>query len=106
MKNLVLLLLLFTPILANGVYPKRGMSYNVAKVSTQLKDKNYTVEVGRRFHIGLQKNESVKYVITVPVLLSNTAIGIAADENVKKLRVVIYTQLNSDSKVKLNSSLA
>jgi hypothetical protein len=81
-----------------GIFPRRGLSANVSKVTSQLKDKNYTIEGSKRFHIGLKKNESVRYVVTVPVYLSKTAIGIATDENVKKVKIVLFTQLNKESK--------
>lgn len=98
MKNLIFIsVLILSLFLSMAVVPGKGLSVNVNKVIAQLKDKNYTVEAGRRFHIGLKKNQSVKYVVTAPVYLSKTAIGIAADENVKKLRIVIFKQLNKES---------
>ena len=97
-KVLFLSLILLSPILSNAVFPGRSLAANVNRVTSQLKDKHYTVEGGRRFHIGLKKNESVRYVITVPVYLSKTAIGIATDENVNKVRMVLFTQLNEESR--------
>lgn len=98
LKILLLSFILLNPILSNGVFPGRGLSSNVSRVISRLKDMHYTVEGGRRFHIGLKKNESVRYVITVPVYLSKTAIGIATDENVKKVRMVLFSQLNEESR--------
>jgi hypothetical protein len=101
MKNLILLLLSsisFYSICSMTAFPGRNLAANVNRVTARLNEKNYTVEGDRRFHIGLKKNESVRYVITVPVYLSKTAIGVATDENVKKVRIVLYSQLNRESK--------
>lgn len=100
MKILVFLLftgLSFTSLFSMAIFPGRGLSANVDRVTSQLKDKKYTIEGDRRFHIGLRKNESVRYIITVPVYLSKTAIGIATDENVKKVKIVLYSQFDKDS---------
>jgi hypothetical protein len=90
LKALLLSFILLNPILSMAVFPGRGLAANVSRVTSQLKARHYTVEGGRRFHIGLKKNESVRYIVTAPVYLSKTAIGIATDENVKKVRVVLF----------------
>jgi hypothetical protein len=95
---LVLSLLLLHPIFSNAILPGRGLSANVNRVISQLKDKQYTIEGGRRFHIGLKKNESVRYVITTPIYLSKTAIGIATDENVKKFRMVLFSRFEEETR--------
>ncbi|HMV43831.1 MAG TPA: hypothetical protein PK079_20300 [Leptospiraceae bacterium] len=97
-KSIAILLIVLSPICSMAILPGRSLSANVSKVVNRLKEKNYTIEGGRRFHIGLKKNESVRYVITVPVFLSKTAIGIATDENVNKVRVVIFSQISSEGK--------
>ncbi len=98
LKILLLSFILLNPILSNAVFPGRGLGANVSRVISRLNDMHYTVEGGRRFHIGLKKNESVRYVITVPVYLSKTAFGVATDENVKKFRMVLFSQLNEEAK--------
>lgn len=101
MKNsiaLILLILIGTFNLSMAVLPNRSLATNVNRVTNRLKDMNYTIEGGRRFHIGLKKNESVRYVITAPIYLSKTAIGIATDENVKKVRMVLFSQMSPDAK--------
>jgi hypothetical protein len=76
---------------AGGLSPKKSQSALVTGIVSDLKSKGYLLEPKSQFHIKLKVNESVRYIITSPFFLSNTMVGIASDETVKKIKVLIYT---------------
>lgn len=100
LKKIVLICMAFlslsSSLLAGGIYPKRGITSNVTSVVSDLKAKGYILEPKSQFHIRLKPKESVRYIITSPFYLSNAALGIATDESVKKVQILLYTLSNRD----------
>jgi hypothetical protein len=78
-------------IQAGGLAPKKSQSTLVSGIVSDLKSKGYLLEPKSQFHIKLKVNESIRYIITSPFFLSNTMVGIASDETVKKFKVLFYT---------------
>ena len=87
---------LYIPLLSGGIYPKKGITNNVTSVVSDLKSKGYILEPKSQFHIRLKPKESVRYIITSPFYLSNAALGIATDESVKKVQILLYTLSGRD----------
>ncbi len=87
---------LYTVLFSGGIYPKRGITNNVSSVVSDLKSKGYILEPKSQFHIRLKPKESVRYIITSPFFLSNAALGIATDESVKKVQILLYTLTGRD----------
>ena len=87
---------LYVPLFAGGIYTKKGITNNVISVVSDLKSKGYILEPKSQFHIRLKPKESVRYIITSPFYLSNAALGIATDESVKKVQILLYTLSGRD----------
>ena len=92
----IFFLFLILPLISGGLSPKRGLVGNVSNITTELKSKGYILEPKSQFHIKLKPNESVRYIITAPFFLSNTLVGIAGDDTVKKIKVLLYTLSGRD----------
>jgi hypothetical protein len=92
----VIVFSLCNPLFSGGIYPKRGITNNVSSVVSDLKSKGYILEPKSQFHIRLKPKESVRYIITSPFYLSNAALGIATDESVKKVQILLYTLSGRD----------
>jgi hypothetical protein len=91
-KFVLYFLFLMNPSLqSGGLSPKKSHSTLVSGVVSDLKSKGYLLEPKSQINIKLKVNESVRYIITSPFFLSNTIVGIASDETVKKIKVLFYT---------------
>ncbi len=76
---------------AGGLSPRKSQSGAISSILSELKSKGYILEPKSQFHIKLRNSESVRYIIASPFYLSNTMLGVAGDENVKKFRILLYT---------------
>jgi hypothetical protein len=76
---------------AGGLSPKKGQGGAISSILSVLKSKGYILEPKSQFHIKLKTGESVRYIIASPFYLTNTMVGVAGDENVKKFRILLYS---------------
>lgn len=89
--------ILLTILFSSGIYP--GALFPIRGVSgilSEMKSKGYMPGPKSQFHVKLKQGESVRYIITVPFYLSETAVGIMGESTVQKMKVLIYTLSGRD----------
>ncbi|MDX1957139.1 MAG: hypothetical protein SFU98_01130 [Leptospiraceae bacterium] len=77
--------------------PKSIVSRNAGVVKDRLQGKGYKLEP-KQFQFVLSKGQIVRFVIKAPAYISKTAIGIADDGTVKKMKILIFKMNSKDDK--------
>lgn len=88
----IFLILLPLNLHPGALFPIRGAKGILA----EMKSKGYLPGPKSQFHIKLKQGMSVKYVITVPFYLSQTAVGVVGEASVQKMKILISTLSNRE----------
>lgn len=86
-KFIILSLILPNLLVAGALFPIRGAK----GMLSEMKSRGYLPGPKSQFLIKLKKGESVKYIITVPFYLSETAVGVVGETSVKRMKVLVST---------------
>ncbi|MCB1140934.1 MAG: hypothetical protein H7A24_06720 [Leptospiraceae bacterium] len=91
LSTLVLACLITAGMYGGNLYPRLTINENRDQLISKLKKEGYVLEPKSRIRFKISPGESVRYIITPPFYLSGTAIGIAGDDSVQKMKVLAYT---------------
>jgi hypothetical protein len=99
-KILLSLLSLITivsyPIFSGGIYPTYQLNEIKQNLIKDLKKKGFLLEPKSQIRFKLKPGEAVRYIVTPPFYLAKTAVGVAVEDKIQKIKILTYTLSSKD----------